>query len=152
MCESRGQFGSSDKPRVAPWAQSVMSEWTGFSRIAAAVLLPRRLLGLPQTMNPNRLLCQQGIKDQRNLTAGTVRPVWRAGTNQWLAEGTGSGDRPRSFWQIVRDKRGLSRVFLSRVFQSVKTRRACKLQALLECRCYGTTLSRTARSCLRWSR
>jgi hypothetical protein len=44
MCESRGQFGSSDKPRVVPWAQSVISKWTGFSRIAAAVLLPRRLL------------------------------------------------------------------------------------------------------------
>jgi hypothetical protein len=45
MCESRGQFGSSDKPRVVPWVQSVISKWTGFSRIAAAVLLPRRLLG-----------------------------------------------------------------------------------------------------------
>jgi hypothetical protein len=29
---------------VVPWAQSVISKWTGFSRIAAAVLLPRRLL------------------------------------------------------------------------------------------------------------
>jgi hypothetical protein len=46
MCESRGQFGSSDKPRVVPWAQSVVSKWTGFSRIAAAVLLPRRLLAV----------------------------------------------------------------------------------------------------------
>jgi hypothetical protein len=44
MCESRGQFGSSDKPRVVPWAQSMISKWTGFSRIAAAVLLPRKLL------------------------------------------------------------------------------------------------------------
>jgi RHS repeat-associated protein len=35
----------------------------------------------------NRLLSQQGIKDQRDLTAGTVRPAWRAGANQWLAEG-----------------------------------------------------------------
>jgi hypothetical protein len=43
MCESREQFGSSDKPRVVPWAQSLISKWTGFSRIAAAVLLPRRL-------------------------------------------------------------------------------------------------------------
>jgi hypothetical protein len=48
MCESRGQFGSSDKPRVVPWAQSVISKWTGFSRIAAAVLLPRRLLDRSQ--------------------------------------------------------------------------------------------------------
>jgi hypothetical protein len=49
MYESRGQFGSSDKPRVVPWAQLVISKWTGFSRITAAVLLPRRLLvqGLP---------------------------------------------------------------------------------------------------------
>jgi hypothetical protein len=46
MCESRGQFGSSDKPRVVPWAQSVISKWTGFSRIEAAVLLPRRLLAV----------------------------------------------------------------------------------------------------------
>ena len=45
MCESRGQFGSTDKPRVVPWAQSVIPKWTGFSRIAAAALLPRRLLG-----------------------------------------------------------------------------------------------------------
>jgi hypothetical protein len=44
MCENRGQFGSTDKPRVVPWAQSVIPKWTGFSRIAAAVLLPRRLL------------------------------------------------------------------------------------------------------------
>jgi hypothetical protein len=29
---------------VVPWAQSVVPKWTGFSRIAAAVLLPRRLL------------------------------------------------------------------------------------------------------------
>jgi hypothetical protein len=29
---------------VVRWAQSVISKWTGFSRIAAAVLLPRRLL------------------------------------------------------------------------------------------------------------
>jgi hypothetical protein len=50
MCESRGQFGSSDRPRVVPWAQSVISKWTGFSRFAAAVLLPRRLLAaIPQT-------------------------------------------------------------------------------------------------------
>jgi hypothetical protein len=52
MCESRGQFGSSDKPRVVPWAQSVISKWTGFSRIAAAVLLPRRLLArMNEVMN-----------------------------------------------------------------------------------------------------
>jgi hypothetical protein len=37
------------KPRTV-WAQSVISKWTGFSRIAAAVLLPRRLLGLLQRL------------------------------------------------------------------------------------------------------
>ncbi|MDB5822460.1 MAG: hypothetical protein JWR21_1164 [Herminiimonas sp.] len=36
----------------------------------------------------NRLLSQQGIKDQRDLTTGNVRPAWRAGSNQWLAEGS----------------------------------------------------------------
>jgi hypothetical protein len=41
---------------VVPWAQSVISKWTGFSRIAAAVLLPRRLLardGLKQKPAPS---------------------------------------------------------------------------------------------------
>jgi hypothetical protein len=37
---------------VVPWAQSVISKWTGFSRIAAAVLLPRRLLArMNEVMN-----------------------------------------------------------------------------------------------------
>jgi hypothetical protein len=56
MCESRGQFGSSDKPRVVPWAQSVISKWTGFSRIAAAVRLPRRLLAfVPEPLDCGQL-------------------------------------------------------------------------------------------------
>jgi RHS repeat-associated protein len=40
----------------------------------------------------NRLLSQQGIKDQHDLTTGTVHPAWRAGTNQWLAEGALQAD------------------------------------------------------------
>jgi YD repeat-containing protein len=43
-------------------------------------------------MIPNRLLSQQGIKDQNDLTAGTIRPAWRAGSNQWLAEGAVHAD------------------------------------------------------------
>ncbi len=43
-CENRGQCGSTDKPRAAPWAQEVIPKWTGFSRVAADDLLPRRLL------------------------------------------------------------------------------------------------------------
>ncbi len=45
-CENRGQFGSTDKPRVAPWAQEVIPKWTGSSRVAADDLLPRGLLEL----------------------------------------------------------------------------------------------------------
>jgi hypothetical protein len=57
MCESRGPFGSSDKTKVVPWAQSVISKWTGFSRIAAAVLLPRRLLaGLEMLAHPGQVI------------------------------------------------------------------------------------------------
>jgi RHS repeat-associated protein len=40
----------------------------------------------------NRLLSQQGIKDQHDLTAGTVRPTWRTGSNQWVAEGVVHAD------------------------------------------------------------
>ena len=35
-CEKRVRFGSADKPRVVPWAQAVMPNWTVFSRVAAA--------------------------------------------------------------------------------------------------------------------
>jgi uncharacterized protein involved in outer membrane biogenesis len=90
MCESRGQSGSSDKPRVVPWAQSVISKWTGFSRIAAAVLLPRRLLGAvtPGLPLAPRSFAAAHSHDKR---PGNPDYSWRPGSRSFLSARRASG-------------------------------------------------------------